>query len=56
MPQGLIPDEGIAAVMQRILDPAGASHANWRAVLWVNDYVPTGATVLANLVLATFDG
>lgn len=56
MPAGIIPDEGIAATLQRILDPAGASPASWRLTLWVNDLVPDANTVLASLMEATFPG
>ncbi len=57
MPDGLIPDEGIDNVLMRILDPAGrGGSATWRLVFWVNDITPDNATVLADLVQATWGG
>ena len=56
MPNGIIPDEGLAAWVKRIVDPGGASPASWRLILWVNDLVPDTDTVLADLTLATFTG
>ena len=56
MPEGLIPDEGLAAWLKRVVDPAGASPASWRLILWVNDLDPDNATVLASLTQASFGG
>ncbi len=56
MPDGLIPDEGLAVPLARILDPAGANQSSWRLVLWVNDVTPDADTVLADLTQATFGG
>lgn len=56
MPNGLIPDEGLAAELVRILNPLGADSHSWRLILWVNDVVPDAATVVADLVPASFGG
>jgi hypothetical protein len=56
VPNGIIPNEGLPAVLKRLLDPAGSGSATWRAVLWVNDLVPDEDTVLADLTQATFGG
>lgn len=56
MPEGLIPDEGLAVPLSRILDPAGANHSTWRLIFWVNDIVPDKDTVKADLVEASWLG
>lgn len=56
MPEGIIPDEGLDNVLLRILDPSRGGTATWRLILWVNDIEPDHATVLADLVQATWGG
>ncbi|MCE5292093.1 MAG: hypothetical protein LLG14_23020 [Nocardiaceae bacterium] len=56
MPAGLLPDEGIAAQLEYILKASISGVLPWQLMLFVNDIVPTHATVLADLVEATFQG
>lgn len=56
MPEGIIPDEGLAGTLQRTLNPAGVSAGSWRLILWVNDLVPDAGTVVADLTPASWLG
>jgi hypothetical protein len=56
MAAGLLPDEGIGETLSNILSTPFSGLLPWLALLWVNDYVPTSATTLADLVEASWSG
>ncbi len=56
MPNGIVPDEGLADQLDDILSNDATLFAPWALILWTNDYVPTAATVVADLTEATFTG
>jgi len=56
MADGLLPNEGIAAQLQYLLQSPISGVLPWRFVFFVNDITPTPATVLDDLVLSTFGG
>ena len=56
MPEGLLPTEGIALQLSAILNEPITGYGNLQVILWVNDYTPTAATTLADLVEATWSG
>lgn len=56
MPSGILPDQGIADQLGYILSASISGVVNWQLILFVNDYVPTTATVLSDLVEATWPG
>ena len=50
MPNGIVPDESLAECLSSILNSAAALLIPWEALLFVNDFTPTGAVTLADLV------
>src|SRR5690349_7392532 len=49
MPNGIVPDESLGQCLADILGSAAALLIPWEALLFVNDFTPDGATVLADL-------
>jgi hypothetical protein len=56
MPAAIIPTEGVTQQHQWLLGVDTGIHLPWKLMLWVNDYTPTTATVLADLVEASWSG
>lgn len=56
MPDGLLPNEGIGALLQYQIQSTISGVLPLRFVFFVNDLVPTATTVLADLVLSSFGG
>jgi len=56
MPNGIVPDEGLADELLSILINPMTEFAAWSLLLWVNNYVPDDATTLADLEEPTFTG
>lgn len=56
MPEGFLPDEGIGDQLEYILNRSIAGVLSWQLLFWVNDFVPTHAVTLADLVEASFSG
>lgn len=56
MPDGFIPNEGLAGELTRRVNPSAMGGRVSRVILWINDHTPTGATVLADLTPASFEG
>lgn len=56
MPDGLLPAEGIGQQLECILSRTVSGVPPWGCILWVNDITPTAATVLDDLVEATWSG
>jgi len=56
MPEGLIPNEGVGPTLLELLGAVAPGVLPWQMILWKNDYVPTVATTLANLVPCDFEG
>jgi len=50
MPDGVVPDEGLARGLQWTLDNPDTNLDAWQLLLFVNDYTPTLTTTLADLV------
>jgi hypothetical protein len=56
VPDGLLPDEGIGAQCEYILKRSIAGVLPWQLIYFVNDIVPTSATVLDDLEEASWGG
>lgn len=56
MANGIIPDEGLSRECYRILTNPDTEFQQWQLLLWVNNFIPTGAVTLADLVEASFTG
>lgn len=56
MPPGILPNEGIGAQLEYILKSAISGVLPWELMFFVNDITPTAATVLADLVEASWSG
>lgn len=56
MPAGLLPSEGIAELLTYMLSAEVTGVLPWELLLWTNDIAVDEATVLADLVEATFTG
>jgi hypothetical protein len=56
MPDGILPSEGLGDQLEYILKRSVSGVGPWVLKLWVNDLVPTEATVLADLVFASWGG
>jgi hypothetical protein len=56
MPAGLLPSEGIADLLENILKRSIGGVLAWELMLWTNDVQVGAATVLGDLVEATFGG
>lgn len=56
MAAGLLPDEGIADQLKYLLQSPISGVLPWQLRMWTNDLTPTAATVLGDLVEATFTG
>ena len=50
------PNEGLTLLIGVLFRDAAPPALDWQLMLWVNDYTPVQATVLADLTLATFTG
>lgn len=56
MAAAILPDEGIAEQLAYILSVPIVGVLPWELMLWTNDYEPSTASVLSDLVEATFLG
>lgn len=56
MPNGIVPNEGLARGLFRTLKNEDTDLFPWELILWVNNYVPHVGTTLADLVEPTFAG
>jgi len=56
VPNGIVPDEGLADECSAIVNNPATQFVAWQLLLWVNDYTPDDSTTLADLVEATFTG
>lgn len=56
MPGVVFPDEGVGDIILSVVDPARVAGMLWRVIFFVNDYTPSRATVLADLVEASWNG
>lgn len=56
MPAGILPNEGIGDQLTYILSADVSGVLPWELLLWVNDIPVTTATVLGDLVEASFTG
>lgn len=50
------PNEGLPLLIGVLFKDAAPPALDWQLILWANNIVPTQATVLADLALATFTG
>ena len=56
MPDGLVPDAGLARGLTWTLDNPDTQLDAWQLLVWVNDLVPDAGTTLADLVEPSWSG